>query len=397
MIDSTKHKFLRYILFFNLYFAEGLMIAITTVVTALYLREQGVSIPITTLIIGIVNIPWILKFIWGPIVDHFIKFGRKTFIIFGGLLSVFAMFLASMVNPGVSLIPFALLIFTSHIGIGFIDVSTDAWAIDVSTDKNRGKINGSMFAGQYSAWAIGAGLLPFIGSNFGYGLAYFTNGVIILLLLIFPFFVKEALRFKTRPKIVPLIQKEFKKKTTLLVALFSPLVFMNEGMLSFIMPIFMRDNLGLGDVQIGLIAAILPITLAIGSIIGGIATDKFGRKRTLYILLGFSAIFTASLIFANNWWKLSIIYGIIGFLMGGHSTVSCALFMDITNPRIGATQYGIFTGIANIGLNGGGMVTGTLVAALSYSQTFLYASWVFGPTILVLYFIRLKKRSNKKD
>jgi MFS family permease len=397
MIDPIKHRFLRYILFFNLYFAEGLMIAITTVVTSLYLREQGISIPITTLIVGIVNIPWILKFVWGPIVDHFIKFGRRTFIIFGGLLSVLAMLLASIVNPGESLIPFATLIFISHIGIGFIDVSTDAWAIDVSTEKDRGKINGSMFAGQYSAWAIGAGLLPFIGSNYGYGLAYFTNGLIILILLIFPFIVKETLKFKTMPKIVPILKNEFKKKTTLLVALFSPLVFMNEGMLSFIMPIYMRDSLGLGDVQVGLIAAILPVTLAIGSIIGGLGTDRFGRKNTLYVLLGFSAIFTISLIFANNWWKLSIIYGIIGFLMGGHSTVSCALFMDITNPRIGATQYGIFTGIANIGLNGGGMITGTLVAALSFNQTFLFAGWVFGPTILLLYFIRLKKVIKKEN
>jgi MFS family permease len=396
MIDPIKHRFLKYMLFFNLYFAEGLMIAITTVVTSLYLREQGISIPITTLIVGIVNIPWILKFVWGPIVDHFKKFGRKTFIIFGGLLSVFAMLLASIVDPGVNLIPFALLIFTSHIGIGFIDVSTDAWAIDVSTDRDRGKINGSMFAGQYSAWAIGASILPFIGSNYGYGLAYFTNGLIILLLLIFPFLIKETLKFKIMPKIVPILKKEFAKKTTLLVTLYSPLVFMNEGMLSFIMPIYMRDSLGLGDVQIGFIAAILPVTLAFGSIIGGFATDIFGRKKTLYVLLGLSAIFTASLIFASNWWKLSIIYGIVGFLMGGHSTVSCALFMDITNPKIGATQYGIFTGIANIGLNGGGMITGTLVAALSFSQTFLYAGWVFGPTILVLYYIRLKNGRKKE-
>lgn len=395
MIDIKKHSALKYMLFFNLYFAEGLMIAITTVVTSLYLREQGVSIPVTTLIVGIVNIPWILKFIWGPIVDRFKRFGRRTFIIFGGFLSVTAMLIASVVNPSVSLIPFALLVFTGHIGIGFIDVSTDAWAIDVSTEKDRGKINGSMFAGQYSAWAIGAAILPFIGSNFGYGYAYFTNGIIILFLLIFPFIIKEALKIKTRPKIIPIIKKEFKKKTTLLVALFSPLVFMNEGMLSFIMPIFMRDSLGLGDIQIGLIAAILPLTLAIGSIVGGVTTDKVGRKKTLYVLLILSAIFTASLIFSDNWWKLSIVYGIIGFLMGGHSTVSCALFMDVTNPKIGATQYGIFTGIANIGLNGGGMITGTLVTVLSFSQTFLYAGWVFGPTILVLYFIRLKKSNNK--
>jgi predicted MFS family arabinose efflux permease len=63
----------------------------------------------------------------------------------------------------------------------------------------------------------------------------------------------------------------------------------------------------------------------------------------------------------------------------------------VTNPRIGATQYGIFTGIANVGLNGGGMITGFLAVLLGFSRTFLYAAWVFGPALLVLYFIRIKK------
>jgi len=305
------------------------------------------------------------------------------------------MLLVSLVDPSVSLIPFALLIFISHVGIGFVDVATDAMAVDISTDKDRGKINGAMFSGQYSGWAIGAILLLFIGSNFGYNLAYFTNGILILLILIFPFFVKEMSKNRTKQKITKIAVKEFKKRSTQLVALFSPLVFMNEGMISFIMPIFMKDGLGLEPVQIGLITAILPVTLAIGSIIGGIATDKIGRKRALYIFLGLSIIFTASLIFVNNWWQLSINYGIIGILMGGHSTVSCALFMDVTNPRIGATQYGVFTGLGNLGLNGGGMMTGTMVAAFGFARTFLYASWVFGPTMLVLYFIRLKKGKRK--
>jgi len=396
MIDATKHRFLKYILFFNLYFAEGLMIAITTVVTTLYLRDRGLSIPLTTLVVGIVNIPWILKFVWGPIVDHFYKYGRKTFIIIGGLLSVSAMFLVSIVNPGELLVPFTLLIFISHVGIGFIDVSTDAWAVDISNNKNRGKINGAMFAGQYSAWALGAAFLTYIGSNYGYSYAYFANAVIMLIILIFPFLVKETIKKQVKQKIKSIVVKEFKKKTTLLVALFSPIVFMNEGMLSFIMPIFMEDKLLLPEVQIGLISAILPIFLAAGSIAGGALTDIFGRKKTLYVFLSLNMIFTASLIFTNNWWSLSIIYGIIGFLMGAHSTVSCALFMDVTNPRIGATQYGIFTGIANVGLNGGGMITGSLVVAFGFARTFLYASWVFGPAMLVLYYIRLGKEKIKK-
>jgi PAT family beta-lactamase induction signal transducer AmpG len=383
---------MKYFLFGSLYFSEGLMVAITTVATSLYLREKGVSIPITTLIVGIVNIPWMLKFVWGPVIDFFIKFGRKPFIILGGALTVSCMFLVSFLDPGTSLLPFTLLIFLSHVGIGFIDVSADAWAIDVSTDKDRGKINGSMFAGQYSAWAIGAALFPYIGSQYGYHFVYLINALLILLILLFPFVVKEIVKGKVKEKIASLVVKEFKTKTVLLIALFSPLVFMNEGIMSFIVPIYMRDGLGLSDVQIGFIAMVLPVFLAIGSLVGGVLTDRIGRKSALYLFIGFNIVCTASLIFVDSWWKLSIIYGMIGFFMGGHSTVSCALFMDVTNPRIGATQYGIFTGIANVGLNGAGMITGSLAVTLGFARTFLYAAWVFGPALLVLYFIRIKKR-----
>ena len=390
-IDNTRG--LKYFLFGSLYFSEGLMIAITTVATSLYLREKGVSIPVTTLIIGIVNIPWMLKFVWGPVIDYFIRFGRKTFIILGGVLTVLSMVLVSFLDPSISLIPFTLLIFLSHVGIGFIDVSADAWAIDVSTDKDRGKINGSMFAGQYSAWALGAALYPLIGSQYGYHSVYLINALLILFILLVPLVIKETVIGKVKEKIASLVLKEFKAKTVLLVALFSPLVFMNEGIMSFIIPIYMRDGLNLSDVQIGFIAMILPVFLAVGSLVGGVVTDKIGRKSALYLFIGLNMVFVASLIFADSWWKLSVIYGVIGFLMGGHSTVSCALFMDVTNPRIGATQYGILTGIANVGLNGAGMIAGLLAVSLGFARTFLYAAWVFGPALLVLYFIRFKKRT----
>ena len=395
MVDFEKVQGLKYLLFGSLYLSEGLMVAITTVATSLYLRQQGISIPITTLIVGIVNIPWMLKFIWGPVIDFFIKFGRKTFILFGGALTGSCMVLASFISPNSSLLLFTFLIFLSHVGIGFVDVSADAWAIDVSTDKNRGKINGSMFAGQYAAWAIGAALYPIIGTQYGYQFVYLINALIILCILLFPLITKEVIKGKIKEKILPLVTREFKTKTVLLITLFSPLVFMNEGIMSFIIPIYMRDGLGLSDVQVGFIAMILPVFLAVGSLFGGVITDKIGRKPALYLFISFNILCTASLIVADSWWRLSILYAMIGFLMGGHSTVSCALFMDVTNPRIGATQYGIFTGIANVGLNGAGMITGTLVVSLGFARTFLYAAWVFGPALLVLHFIQIKKEGKE--
>ena len=396
MINPTKNNPIKYLLFYSLYFSEGLMIAITTAVTTVFLREQGIPIPETTLVVGIINMPWVLKFLWGPIIDKYKKFGRKSFIISGGLLAAFSMMLVSIFDPAYSIIPFTFLIFIGHVGIGFTDLATDAWAIEISTKKDRGKINGAMYGGLYSAWAFGAAFLLYIASNYGYNMAYFVTGLLILIIITIPLFVKEIIKIKEKPQIKNLLVKEFKKTKNQLIAFYAPLVFMNEGILAFIMPIFMKDQLGLEAVQIGLITAILPIMLAIGSFIGGTITDKIGRNKTLYIFISINIIFTGSLIFVDNWMKLSIIYAIIGFIMGSYQTVSCALFMDATNPKIAATQYGIFAGVGNLGVNGGGMLTGVMVASLGFSRTFLYAGWVFGPALLILYFIRTEKNDNKK-
>ena len=69
--------------------------------------------------------------------------------------------------------------------------------------------------------------------------------------------------------------------------------------------------------QIGLVTTIYPITMVIGSLIGGTLADRWGRKIVLFIF--FSAIIvSAALIFANTWQILAVIYGVIGFLNGGY-------------------------------------------------------------------------------
>jgi hypothetical protein len=65
--------------------------------------------------------------------------------------------------------------------------------------------------------------------------------------------------------------------------------------------------------------------------------------------------------------------------------------MDNTNPRIGASQYSIFTSISNFGEIGFAMISGSLLILLGYTRFFLYAAWIVGPAILLLYFIKMKK------
>ena len=104
----------------------------------------------------------------------------------------------------------------------------------------------------------------------------------------------------------------------------------------------------------------------------------------------------ANTIFAVDWFVLAALYGFIGFLQGGYSTSGLAMMMDVTNPRIGATQFSIFASLGNAGMTFGETVSGSLVAMLGFARTFLYSSWFFGPALLILYYIRLKKFERKK-
>jgi len=279
LIDISKRSYLKYLLFGSLYFTEGVFKAVGLVIIPVYFVEKGISLPLTTFVIGIIAIPMTIKFVWGGTVDYFIRFGRKRFILLGGLLSAVGFFALTIIDPSIALIPFATFLFIGVCGVGFLDVSSDAWAIEIGREEERGKINGAMFAGQFAGLAVGSSLIALVANFFGYSLAFLTAGSIIILIALFPLIVKEIKIVKKSQKIILPLINEFKKKTTQLIAIFSPIVFINSGLLMVIIPLYMKISLQLDIAQIGLIMAIFPVTSAAGSLAGGAISDRWGRKN----------------------------------------------------------------------------------------------------------------------
>jgi PAT family beta-lactamase induction signal transducer AmpG len=393
MLDISKSPSLKYLLFGNLYFAEGLQFALSTTIIILFFTEKDISVATATLVVGVGTAPWVLKFIYGPITDFLIKYGRKPIIIFGGLLSGICLLPLGFIDPSDALIPFTLLLFISHSGVMFLDVSADAWAIQTTEYEQRGKVNAAMTGGLFLGWGLGSPVLAFIANNYGFGASFLTTAFLVFLTIILPIFVKEVKIKIERKKIASILIKEFKKKNTLLVAFLSMVTAMNFGLLILIIPEYMMNVLNLDITQTGIIAGLYPIGTVFGAIIGGIMADKLGRKFTLYVFLPILIIFSAMLIFATNWWILAIIYFMIGFLIGGSGySAEAALFMDVTNPKIAATQYSFLASIHNFGDIISVMISGSLVLMLGYNRVFLYAAWIIGPALLILYFIKEKKQ-----
>lgn len=396
MIDITQRSYYKYFLFASLYFSEGIIMAIAFVIIPVYFVEKGFSLEVTSLVIGIIGLPVVVKFVWGGIVDYFIGLGRKLFIIIGGLLIIIGFFAVVFIDPSTGLIPFSFFLFLSVCGLGFLDVSSDAWAIEIGLEEELGKINGSMFAGQYAGMAVGSSLLAVIAQFYGYPMAFFVAGIIVVLIIVFPLAIKETKQRIKNQKIAKLIIEEFKKKQTQVLSVLLPIINLNKGFILIVIPIFMKVFLNLEIAQIGLIVAIFPITSAFGSIIGGTTSDKWTRKKALYLFVWLSIVFSALLILADTWIILAVIYGGIGFLQGGYISIKAAIIMSISNPKVGATQFSILMGLGNAGMLVGESISGSFITFFGFTRSFLFSAWFFGPALLVIHFIKEQKRNKKK-
>ncbi len=141
--------------------------------------------------------------------------------------------------------------------------------------------------------------------------------------------------------------------------------------------------------HIGLITSLFPVGVIVGSITGGVVADRWGRKKTLTLFLTGSMLFSALLITVQNWETLAVLYPLLGVLQGGVTfSTLMALFMDITNPKIGGTQFSLLTSITNFGDYSIAILSGSLLLFLGYTRFFLYAAWIVAPALLVLCFIK---------
>ncbi len=395
MIDLDKHKLLKYPLFSSLYFSQGIIYALATVIINVYLDNKGISDAVIGFVIALAYVPWVLKFLFGGAVDHFIKFGRRKFIIFGGILSGLSFIVLSFIDPATAIIPFALVLLCGSSGIAFLDVSADAWAIELTDKKERGKINAAMFGGLFIGMAVTSILIGSVAETYGYSFSFVVAAFLILIIMLFPLLIKDIVIPKRKEKISKLLVSEFKKKNTQLLTLFLPLSSISFGLLAVVIPQYTNDVLMLKLGQIGLIVAIGPLATVAGNIVGGFLADHWGRKKSLYLTISLNLVFAASLVFADTWQKLAIIWCIVGFLHGGHYSAIGALSMDVTNPKVGAAQYSLLMASANAGEMGGTFTSGALISSLGFSRVFLYSGIVYGPALLVLRFI--KSKSKNKD
>ncbi|MEN9419993.1 MAG: hypothetical protein RI988_3614, partial [Pseudomonadota bacterium] len=152
-------------------------------------------------------------------------------------------------------------------------------------------------------------------------------------------------------------------------------------------------ELGLSDDGVAWLSLWSQVLSAVFMVLGGWLSDRFGRRRTLAVYLALMSppvLWLAWMLLQHGWvmpvpageraaravpavlvtalWVATLAYAVAQGLMYGTRS---AIFMDVTNPRVAATQFTAYMAMMNLAISYSATWQGIAVEALGYPKTLL--------------------------
>lgn len=377
----------RKILFGALYASEGAPIGYLWWALPTRLRAEGVPIDSITLLTGTLVLPWAFKFLWAPLVD----------VVRGGRWSLRSWIVGSQLVMGLALLPLLRIDPATQFGLLFAvlwvhafaaatqDVAIDALAIASSAPGERGAINGWMQVGMLTSRAVFGGGALMAGAWLGHDIV-----VVALVATIWSTTVLVLLARENAPdQALPASFRETVARFagTLADVLVHPItrralplaVFGGMGWeaVGAVAGPFLIDR-DLSEKQVGTIL-FAPVVLCMmtGALLGGYLSDRIGRRLAVGAFLGASVAAVLLIVLADLISPADVHAARIGSLVLLYLTIglftasSYALFMDLSDPRLRATQFSTFMGATNLCEAIAALAVGRLIAGLGYPPAFV--------------------------
>jgi PAT family beta-lactamase induction signal transducer AmpG len=397
--SRTSHK----LLFAVLYLSEGAPIGFIWWALPTKLRMAGVPVEEITTLTALLVLPWVFKFLWAPLVDA-LRGERWTFR---------SWIISAQVVMGASLLPLFFLdmhsqfplVYTLLIVHAFAaatqDVSIDAFAINTVDPAERGALNGWMQAGMLVGRSVlGGGALmlePVIGEQAVFGLLLACIWLPMLLLVMKKVEARAmAAGRNARERFASFtatLRAAAGRRTTwigLLIAGISGAGFEAVGAVA---GPFLIDR-GFSQGEVGFFFLLPAISAMItGALAGGYMSDRMDRRISVVMFLGLLSAVIVLLAFVDRTIAHDmphVLYGVMVLLylcIGLFTASSYALFMDLTDPKLGGTQFSAYMGATNGCESWSSFAVGRVIADAGYPAGFLVltgASLLAVPLLLLL-------------
>lgn len=385
---SGGYKFL---LLSSLYLAQGLPFGFFTQALPVLLRERGLSLAAIGAT-GLLFLPWALKFLWAPMVDH--TGTRKQWIVSLQILTLGGALALAFVDLESSLLPIFAALLLFNLLSATQDVATDGLAVRLLTPAERGLGNGIQVGAYRVGMILGGGALLWVFAKAGWSAMFVGMAAILFLTCLPAMFLRPDARSPApspRPATETLLlgwgQRLRQPGVLAFIVLIVTYKF-GDAMASSLVGPFMHDA-GLRKEEIALVKGTIGSTMGLaGAALGGWLAWRFGRRPAL---IACGALQTLSLLaylacaFDPGDRNLLYLASTAEHLLGGMATVALfTLMMDASDPAHAGTDYTLLACAVVLGGGVSGLVAGLIGDAFGYAGAFGLSFVVSGLGCLAL-------------
>ncbi|MFI3315594.1 MAG: MFS transporter [Rikenellaceae bacterium] len=313
--------------FFFLYIAQSIPMSFFSTAIQVIMREAEFSYSSIALM-QIVKLPWVLKFIWAPLIDRnciSLK-DYKRAIISSEVVYALLLIVVGLLNVADDFFLIISLIILSLIASATQDIATDSLAVLSFKNKDKNMVNSMQSMGSFGGVIIGSGVLLMVLNKYGWNaVVHCLAGFVLIALLPLLFNRKlqiEQKQVKQRAKFTDFIwffnQRKIWKQIGFLMLYYASTI----GLLSVLRPYLV--DLGYSKSEIGVLFGVVGSAAAfVSSFCSGLIVRRIGIYSARIIFAIF-ALITALYFWAISWTPTTVLItlGIILLWVGyGMSTI----------------------------------------------------------------------------
>ena len=394
-----KEKTYNLATFFCLYIAQTIPMSFFSTVIPVMMRQENFSLSAIGLL-QLIKLPWILKFLWSPLVDRHTLTTRdyKRWIFSSELIYAILIFAVALLDFKTDFYTILTLIIISFIASATQDIATDALAVLAFNRKDKSLVNSMQSMGSFGGSMIGSGVLLLLFKQIGWNYLLPCLALFVIIALL-PLLFNKTINIQTKDKdqrakkadvFYFFTRRDIWKQVGFLFLYYSGLI----GTLAMLRPWLV--DLGYDMKEIGMMSGVAGTFVGfLSSFIGGMIIRKIGRYKAR-ILFAFFVLIATCYFFGLSYTipTTAMLYGGIFLLWGSYGMATIVVYttaMDCVRPGREGTDFTIQTVITHLSGMLMAILSGKIADHTGYHGLFLFETTIAFISLIYILTVFRKK------